>query len=277
MKYGRLLTVLGVFACPGFSEAQSVQDLMNEALKNPAVRDAMKGRVPSVPRSRGRDDVREIQRLLNARGFSAGTPDGIAGAGTRRAISAFQASVGRPQTGQITPEELTILRAGPEPASKPTTSKPKPLDMSELQSLLTDLDYDPGPIDGAWGRRSQQALEQFRQDENSGTAGPPNAEDMEHLRAAVKPGAEGAEPGAPILYALPIVDRGSAFSVAWKNAPDRVSIAIVPLRSDDVPNERVSGPAPLRLSAPAQAGLYHIVMIPENAGSISARFKLEVR
>lgn len=31
------------------------------------------------------------------------------------------------------------------------------------QSILTEIGYDPGPIDGAWGKNSQRALNEFRE------------------------------------------------------------------------------------------------------------------
>lgn len=40
-----------------------------------------------------RDQVRAIQATLNDRGFDAGTPDGVPGSATRRAVRAFQASI----------------------------------------------------------------------------------------------------------------------------------------------------------------------------------------
>lgn len=265
--------------------AQSVQDIMNEALKNPVVRDAMRGRVPTSPGRAGNPEVKEVQQLLNKRGFNAGTPDGIAGAGTRRAVAEFQASIGRSQTGQITAEELAILRAETKPNSSPAPSEKKSLDAREMQSLLTDLGYDPGSIDGAWGRRSQAALEKFRQDENSVVVGQPSPEDIELLRATLMPGpiaaAEELEPDdgpqTPTLHALRVVDRSAAFSVAWTNAPDSFSVAIVPLWSESSQTGSISGSAPLRLSAPDQAGLYHVVMVGDDGGSILARLMLEVR
>ncbi|MEO1642001.1 MAG: peptidoglycan-binding protein, partial [Pseudomonadota bacterium] len=49
----------------------------------------------------GRDQVVAIQTVLNGLGYEAGTPDGIAGAGTRTAIRAFQADHGLATTGEI--------------------------------------------------------------------------------------------------------------------------------------------------------------------------------
>lgn len=51
----------------------------------------------------------EIQRRLSMLGFDAGTPDGVFGPRTRRAIADFQKSIGRRPTGEITKGEIAIL------------------------------------------------------------------------------------------------------------------------------------------------------------------------
>ncbi len=56
------------------------------------------------PLSRGQ--VREMQRLLNARGFEVGSPDGIMGPNTRRGLRAFQDAIGVTPDGFAT---LTLL------------------------------------------------------------------------------------------------------------------------------------------------------------------------
>lgn len=53
-----------------------------------------------------RSQVREMQRLLNDRGFAVGTPDGIMGPNTRRGLRAFQDAIGTTPDGFAT---LTLL------------------------------------------------------------------------------------------------------------------------------------------------------------------------
>ena len=48
-----------------------------------------------------REQVASIQQVLNGLGYHAGTPDGLAGTGTRNAIRAFQTSAGLTPDGQI--------------------------------------------------------------------------------------------------------------------------------------------------------------------------------
>ncbi|MDT8880234.1 lytic murein transglycosylase [Halomonas saccharevitans] len=57
------------------------------------------------PLSRGQ--VREMQRLLNERGFEVGAPDGIMGPNTRRGLRAFQGAIGVTPDGFAT---LTLLQ-----------------------------------------------------------------------------------------------------------------------------------------------------------------------
>lgn len=56
------------------------------------------------------DDYRAIQTLLNAGGFAVGTPDGQWGPASQRAMRAYQASVGLPETGA--PDRATLERLG---------------------------------------------------------------------------------------------------------------------------------------------------------------------
>ncbi len=55
-------------------------------------------------------DRQELQRLLTARGFDTGGTDGVIGARTRAAISAYQTSLGLPATGEPSLELLRRLR-----------------------------------------------------------------------------------------------------------------------------------------------------------------------
>jgi membrane-bound lytic murein transglycosylase B len=55
-------------------------------------------------------DRQELQRLLTARGFDTGGSDGVIGAKTQAAISAYQASAGLPVTGKPSLDLLRRLR-----------------------------------------------------------------------------------------------------------------------------------------------------------------------
>ena len=56
-------------------------------------------------------EVRELQELLNARGFDSGTPDGRVGRMTRAAIRAYQDNAGLPMDGYASGQLLAALRS----------------------------------------------------------------------------------------------------------------------------------------------------------------------
>lgn len=58
-----------------------------------------------------RSQVQAVQTVLNGLGYDAGTPDGLAGPGTRTAIRAFQADNGLETTGAIDANLVEILNA----------------------------------------------------------------------------------------------------------------------------------------------------------------------
>jgi len=57
-----------------------------------------------------REERRELQRLLIARGYDVGEPDGAVGAKTRAAIKAIEAEIGMAQTGRPGAKVLRALR-----------------------------------------------------------------------------------------------------------------------------------------------------------------------
>lgn len=65
---------------------------------------------PRELRPLSRSETRELQEALNARGFDSGTPDGVVGAATRRAIRAYQRASGIPADAYPTDDLLARLR-----------------------------------------------------------------------------------------------------------------------------------------------------------------------
>jgi len=54
---------------------------------------------------------------------------------------------------------------GAAPTSGSTSPTPEPMSVSEMQKILLSLGYQPGPVDGALGRRTIEALRKFQQDQ----------------------------------------------------------------------------------------------------------------
>src|SRR5690606_30032706 len=65
---------------------------------------------PRGDRPLGRSERHDLQRLLTERGYDTGGVDGIIGFNTRKAIRAYQVTVGMPADGYPTPELLEKLR-----------------------------------------------------------------------------------------------------------------------------------------------------------------------
>lgn len=72
-----------------------------------------------------KDDVKTVQRLLRARGFGCGIPDGFCGSRTIEAILAFQRGFLRNPDGRVDPDGKTLRRLN-EPG-KPSMTEVGPL------------------------------------------------------------------------------------------------------------------------------------------------------
>ena len=91
-----------------------------------------------APLFRG-DDVRELQRMLNALGFDSGKEDGFYGRRTDAALRVFQRNVGDEPDGIVGPHTLSILR------------RMRPLDAVPSRALVREreeLQSSRGPIEG---------------------------------------------------------------------------------------------------------------------------------
>jgi lytic murein transglycosylase len=75
-------------------------------------RPGVQGEWPTDDLPLSREQRRELQRLLTARGFDVGEPDGAVGALTRAAIKQIEARIGMPQTGRPGEKVLRALKSG---------------------------------------------------------------------------------------------------------------------------------------------------------------------
>lgn len=111
-----------------------------------------------------REQMLELQTLLNSLGFDAGEPDGLFGSKTRGAVRAFQVQQSLVADGFPTAALLdqVRVRAGVAPAAPERT--PTGLGRSgvrELQRLLNRLGHNAGPADGRIGARTRTAIRSF--------------------------------------------------------------------------------------------------------------------
>ncbi len=124
------------------------------------------GLVRDWPRSAGaltRDQIVELQMLLNGLGYVSGEPDGRFGSNTRRAVSRFQADHGMTADGFPTAALIERVRTRAGVAAAPPR-EPAGLGRSgvrELQRLLNRLGYGVGRPDGVIGSRTRDAIRDF--------------------------------------------------------------------------------------------------------------------
>jgi N-acetylmuramoyl-L-alanine amidase len=90
------------------------------------------------PMFRG-DDVRELQRKLNALGFDSGKEDGLLGPRTDAALRSFQRNVGDEPDGIVGPHTLAVLRR-----MRPLEAVPSRAMVREREELTASR----GPIEG---------------------------------------------------------------------------------------------------------------------------------
>ena len=106
--------------------------------------------------------VEEIQALLKIYGYDAGKVDGVLGTQTRNAIARFQ-----------TDNQLKVSRF----ADKETCEKLRVfvdqgfvvddnINIKHVQGVLKAAGFDPGPIDGKRGRKTEQAIKDFQKAHN---------------------------------------------------------------------------------------------------------------
>jgi len=102
--------------------------------------------------------VQKVQTLLKLYGYKIGSPDGVLGATTRDAIEKFQEDnklkvsrfVDKETWSQLLMyEDLGLVKNGM-------------LNMIVIQAALKRAGFDPGPVDGYGGRRTQNAIKDFQ-------------------------------------------------------------------------------------------------------------------
>jgi len=102
-------------------------------------------------------DVSTLQGMLKNAGFDPGPIDGAFGRLTERAVVALQEANGLPKTGRVEQTEWDLLLGG-----LLMQSGQRGDDVRNLQQRLADAGFNPGPIDGIFGRLTAQAVSQFQ-------------------------------------------------------------------------------------------------------------------
>lgn len=169
------------------------------------------------------DMMRDVQRSLGAKGYNAGTPDGVYGASTEQALRKFQRDQKLSATGQLDTQTLAALGLTGGTASSrsssytPTSQRqgamatPSHLSSNQVRSIqqnLTDRGYDSGRPDGVWGPNTQQALRSFERDQNLQADGRPDPQTLAAL--GVESGSPATQTGQMPEERRPLPPTGSA-------------------------------------------------------------------
>src|SRR5919201_4822072 len=108
--------------------------------------------------------VAALQVALRARGFCAGTIDGVKGLATTRAVKRFQRSAGLPADGEVDPATRRALGRygrylfGTRTLARGATG----WDVAALQFLLAWHGFPSATFDGGLGDHTERALRQFQ-------------------------------------------------------------------------------------------------------------------
>ena len=119
---------------------------------------------PAAAQAAGRGDVAALQVALRAVGTYSGTVDGVAGPGTRAAVSRFQARNGLAADGVGGAATRAALgrRGGPAFGSRTMRRGYRGWDVAALQFRLAWHGFPSGTIDGGFGSHTDAAVRRFQ-------------------------------------------------------------------------------------------------------------------
>ena len=141
---------------------------------------AAPAKLPTLLLGSRSSDVKTLQELLNAKGYNAGSVDGIFGRNTRAAVMAFQNANGLAAdgiVGKLTWAKLYDTTAALPAASTATGTQPMVYRGSrgdavrKLQELLNKKGFDCGAADGIFGSKTYAAVAAFQKANGLGADG----------------------------------------------------------------------------------------------------------
>ena len=119
---------------------------------------------PATAAAASSADIAALQVALRARGFYAGSVDGVAGPATSAAVRKLQRRRGLPADGVAGPQTRRALgrRGRPRLGSRPLTRRARGWDVAALQFLLATHGFPSGTVDGGLGAHTDAALRRFQ-------------------------------------------------------------------------------------------------------------------
>lgn len=88
-----------------------------------------------------------------------------------------------PQQQKTARQAQSIQKQPPKKQPMPQKAAPPPVNKtSDIQKMLTDLRYHPGPVDGQMGNRTRSAIKQFQRDNHLPATGKADPQTMSLLQ-----------------------------------------------------------------------------------------------
>lgn len=136
----------------------------------------------SAPRQIDGDPVtKAVQAVLKELNLYQGSVDGLSGPNTRKAVEAYQKTVGLPITGvidkalleQLDPSTTSAITPRPRPEPAKATNEPSPARfegkdssaaerISKIQAGLREFGHKDIKVDGVMGTRTRAAISEFQ-------------------------------------------------------------------------------------------------------------------
>jgi len=89
----------------------------------------------------------------------------------KKVASGKQSASAKPASSKKTSGKRTSAKTAASTYRRSTQREPAPERYKEIQQSLADKGYFTGPVNGAWGADSVEALKRFQRDENIGDDG----------------------------------------------------------------------------------------------------------
>lgn len=155
----------------------------------------------------GSRGVRWIQRRLHTLGYDAGPTDGLFGPLTEAAVSRFQRDHRLASDGVVGPHTAARLRTATAILELGTGYRtPRGSQrVRTIQRRLRALHYEPGPIDGRFGPRTERAVARFQADHRLAADGDVGPQTSKRLlaRPTATPVADRAAARPPAIPDMP--------------------------------------------------------------------------